>query len=168
MGCSPKRARASGGSAEEQHGVGSGGHLRVAGQLEQVGKRQAEAKEALLDVDEDHEAADDRRVAEPAVGVESHAGERIVGHLGEAAGPRVGRRVEDQRRVHEHAGHERDVVEQGAVVGRHGPLPRRDDDAELGAGMHLAVDEGVRAGDVLGHVAIEVAHERRERLEARR
>ena len=55
--------------------------------------------------------------------------------------------------------HEGDAAQQLAVASRGRPLLRHGDDAHLGARGDLAVHPRVVAGDVLGHVAVEAAHE---------
>jgi len=118
-----------------------------------------------VEVDEDGERADERRIAEPVLAVETQAGERILVDLDEAATARVGRRVEEQRRVHEHLAHERDAAEQLAVASRDGGAPRRGHDTDLATGRHLAVDARVSGGHVLGYVAVQRADEAAEGFE---
>ena len=76
MGRSPKRARTSAGRRTED-GVGAGRDLLVAGELEEVGERATQADEALVDVDEDDQAADDGRIADPAGRIEPQPGDRV-------------------------------------------------------------------------------------------
>ena len=106
-----------------------------------------------------------RRVAEPLLALEREASQRVVGDLCELAAARVRRRVEDERRVHEEVAHERDAGQELAVARRGRPPLRHGVDPYLGAGRDLPVHAWTPAGDVLGDVPVEVAHEPRQRLD---
>ena len=152
--------------AVDEDGVGAGGDLLVGGHLEEVGQRQAQPDEALVDEHEHHQRPHDRRVAEEPAAARSTrpaAGRRRPRRTGRCACSPAGRAATGGTRA------------RGARTGcRRGGRGGRPASATERCTAITPISQpagtwrytrGWAAGDVLGHVAVQAAHEVGEHLD---
>ncbi len=87
--------------AEDIDGIRPPGKIGVVGDLEKVAQGEAQLEERVVEVDQDEQVTDARRVAQPVRGFDGDALEGVLLHADERTGPLVHGRLEDQGRIEE-------------------------------------------------------------------